>query len=294
MVDSRDEVEIDSPFERKRKMVPGRHPGRASRCQRELGRDQVEAQPTVDFTRLDAVLVPVTPPGEGDDPRALGQPEGEVMRNPCVSSPDSAHRCTESRFTSLLHHLFSWTSHFTRHPCPPHHELHAAARAPPSSACEYSVVRGALIVFALGYLTDLIGIAGRALTFTYVAMFLLARRGRALGRADHAHAGRARHRFPRCFTQSRSRFSGHLRSRSVRSARALSHSCSVLATARRAARVSCGAAHPHGNGSTWRGERHVTFVTRQDAASSAAASVARVRRRDRVSLSRAGCFSSRS
>jgi hypothetical protein len=38
----------------------------------------------------------------------------------------------------------------------------------------------------------------------------------------------------------------------------------------------------------------VTFVTRQDAASSAAASVARVRRRDRVSLSRAGCFSSRS
>ena len=41
---------------------------------------------------------------------------------------------------------------------------------------EYSVVRGAGIVFALGYLTDLIGIAPVGLyTFTYVAMFLLAR-----------------------------------------------------------------------------------------------------------------------
>jgi rod shape-determining protein MreD len=41
---------------------------------------------------------------------------------------------------------------------------------------EYSVARGAGTVFALGYLTDLIGIAPVGLfTFTYVAMFLLAR-----------------------------------------------------------------------------------------------------------------------
>jgi rod shape-determining protein MreD len=41
---------------------------------------------------------------------------------------------------------------------------------------EYSVLRGAGIVFALGYLTDLVGITPVGLfTFTYVAMFLLAR-----------------------------------------------------------------------------------------------------------------------
>jgi rod shape-determining protein MreD len=41
---------------------------------------------------------------------------------------------------------------------------------------EYSLARGAGIVFALGYLTDLVGIAPVGLyTFTYVALFLLAR-----------------------------------------------------------------------------------------------------------------------
>jgi rod shape-determining protein MreD len=41
---------------------------------------------------------------------------------------------------------------------------------------EYSIVRGAVVAFVLGYATDLIGIAPIGLyTFTYVAIFLLAR-----------------------------------------------------------------------------------------------------------------------
>jgi cell shape-determining protein MreD len=41
---------------------------------------------------------------------------------------------------------------------------------------EYSLVRGACVVFALGYLTDLIGVAPIGLyTFTYVAIYVLAR-----------------------------------------------------------------------------------------------------------------------
>jgi len=41
---------------------------------------------------------------------------------------------------------------------------------------EYSIVRGAVIAFALGYTTDVIGVAPIGLyTFTYVAVFLLAR-----------------------------------------------------------------------------------------------------------------------
>ena len=41
---------------------------------------------------------------------------------------------------------------------------------------EYSVVRGAAIAFALGHATDLVGVAPIFLfTFTYVALFLLAR-----------------------------------------------------------------------------------------------------------------------
>ncbi len=41
---------------------------------------------------------------------------------------------------------------------------------------EYSLARGAGVVFALGYLTDLLGIAPVGLyTFTYVAIFVLAR-----------------------------------------------------------------------------------------------------------------------
>jgi cell shape-determining protein MreD len=41
---------------------------------------------------------------------------------------------------------------------------------------EYSLARGASVAFVLGYATDLIGIAPIGLyTFTYVALFLLAR-----------------------------------------------------------------------------------------------------------------------
>jgi cell shape-determining protein MreD len=41
---------------------------------------------------------------------------------------------------------------------------------------EYSLVRGACVAFALGYLTDLIGVAPIGLyTFTYVAIYVLAR-----------------------------------------------------------------------------------------------------------------------
>lgn len=41
---------------------------------------------------------------------------------------------------------------------------------------EYSLVRGACVAFALGYLTDLIGVAPIGLyTFTYVAVYVLAR-----------------------------------------------------------------------------------------------------------------------
>jgi rod shape-determining protein MreD len=41
---------------------------------------------------------------------------------------------------------------------------------------EYSLARGAAVAFALGYLTDLVGITPVGLhTFTYVALFLLAR-----------------------------------------------------------------------------------------------------------------------
>jgi len=72
MVDSRDEVEIGDLLvtSGKGKWFPAGIPvARVTKVvKRELGRDQeVEAQPTVDFTRLDAVLVLVTPPGEGDE-----------------------------------------------------------------------------------------------------------------------------------------------------------------------------------------------------------------------------------
>lgn len=41
---------------------------------------------------------------------------------------------------------------------------------------EYSLVRGACVAFALGYLTDLVGVAPIGLyTFTYVAIYVLAR-----------------------------------------------------------------------------------------------------------------------
>jgi rod shape-determining protein MreC len=41
----------------------------------EIGRDQeVEAEPTVDFSRLDSVLILTTPPGELDDTKGAAKP----------------------------------------------------------------------------------------------------------------------------------------------------------------------------------------------------------------------------
>jgi len=76
MVDSRDEVEVGDLLvtSGKGKWFPAGIPvARVTKVVKlELGRDQeVEAQPTVDFTRLDEVLILVTPPGEGDE--RLGQ-----------------------------------------------------------------------------------------------------------------------------------------------------------------------------------------------------------------------------
>jgi rod shape-determining protein MreD len=84
------------------------------------------------------------------------------------------------RFTSLIHHILAWSSHFYADTNAIHVTNFTPQLALPlivfMGVHEYSVVRGALIVFALGYLTDLIGIAPVGLyTFTYVAMFLLAR-----------------------------------------------------------------------------------------------------------------------
>jgi rod shape-determining protein MreC len=78
MVDSRDEVEIGDLFvtSGKGKWFPGGLPvARVTRVnKRELGRDQeVEASPTVNFSRLENVLILVTPPA--DDLAALpGEP----------------------------------------------------------------------------------------------------------------------------------------------------------------------------------------------------------------------------
>jgi len=71
MVDSRDEVEVGDLLvtSGKGKWFPAGIPvARVTRVvKRELGRDQeVEAQPTVDFTRLDAVLI-LSTPVEGDE-----------------------------------------------------------------------------------------------------------------------------------------------------------------------------------------------------------------------------------
>jgi rod shape-determining protein MreC len=82
MVDSRDEVEIGDLLvtSGKGKWFPGGLPvARVSKVnKRELGRDQeVEATPTVNFSRLEDVLILVTPPAEdliavpSDAPRAL-------------------------------------------------------------------------------------------------------------------------------------------------------------------------------------------------------------------------------
>ena len=79
MVDSRDEVELGDLLvtSGKGKWFPRGLPvARVTKVtKRELGRDQeVEAQPTVNFSRLDAVLILVTPPGEeGNQPEPPGR-----------------------------------------------------------------------------------------------------------------------------------------------------------------------------------------------------------------------------
>jgi rod shape-determining protein MreC len=79
MVDSRDEVEIGDLLvtSGKGRWFPRGIPvARVTRViKRELGRDQdVDAAPTVDFSRLDAVLVLVTTPGEETTTNAVGGP----------------------------------------------------------------------------------------------------------------------------------------------------------------------------------------------------------------------------
>jgi rod shape-determining protein MreC len=78
MVDSRDEVEIGDLLvtSGKGKWFPKGLPvARVTKVvKRELGRDQeVESTPTVNFSRLDAVLIIVTPPGEEAAPEPTAQ-----------------------------------------------------------------------------------------------------------------------------------------------------------------------------------------------------------------------------
>ena len=97
MVDSRDEVEIGDLLvtSGKGRWFPGGLPvARVTRAvKRELGRDQeVDATPTVDFSRLDDVLVLVTAPGEespGTDvrPQPARPPEGHVGSLGAPSGP---------------------------------------------------------------------------------------------------------------------------------------------------------------------------------------------------------------
>ena len=82
MVDSRDEVELGDLLvtSGKGKWFPRGLPvARVTKLtRRELGRDQeVEAQPTVNFSRLDAVLILVTPPGEEGNP---AEPPGRTAK----------------------------------------------------------------------------------------------------------------------------------------------------------------------------------------------------------------------
>ena len=82
MVDSRDEIEIGDLLvtSGKGKWFPKGLPvGRVTKVsKRELGRDQeVEAAPTVNFSRLESVLILVTPPSEEEGKTAGGQKPGK-------------------------------------------------------------------------------------------------------------------------------------------------------------------------------------------------------------------------
>lgn len=84
------------------------------------------------------------------------------------------------RVTCLAHRALAWASHLYAET----HALHVTRFTPQLAlplivfmgVHEYSLARGAAIVFAIGYVTDLVGIAPVGLyTFTYVALFLAAR-----------------------------------------------------------------------------------------------------------------------
>jgi rod shape-determining protein MreC len=77
MVDSRDEIEVGDLLvtSGKGKWFPKGLPvGRVTKVvKRELGRDQeVEAAPSVNFSRLESVLILVTPPSEEEGKTAAG------------------------------------------------------------------------------------------------------------------------------------------------------------------------------------------------------------------------------
>lgn len=81
------------------------------------------------------------------------------------------------RLTDLLLRLVSWIFHV-------HHDVVVPGLVPSlvlplilfMGVHEYSLVRGACVAFALGYLTDLVGVAPIGLyTSTYVALYVLAR-----------------------------------------------------------------------------------------------------------------------
>lgn len=79
MVDSRDSVEVGDLLvtSGKGKWFPRGIPvARVTKVNKqEIGRDQeVEAEPTVDFSRLDSVLILTTPPGELDDTKGATKP----------------------------------------------------------------------------------------------------------------------------------------------------------------------------------------------------------------------------
>ena len=79
MVDSRDEVDVDDflvTTGRGHWFPPGLKVARVKKVlKRELGRDQeIEAEPTVDFSRLENVLILVTTPGEEPSPATASVP----------------------------------------------------------------------------------------------------------------------------------------------------------------------------------------------------------------------------
>jgi rod shape-determining protein MreC len=91
MVDSRDEVEVGDLLvtSGKGKWFPRGLPvARVTKAiKRELGRDQeVEAAPTVNFSRLDVVLILVTPPGEENE-GSSGPPARTAKTGPQTGTP---------------------------------------------------------------------------------------------------------------------------------------------------------------------------------------------------------------